>query len=116
MRQGWAQARAERLMRTTLQISRSTTGGDGMGGQTPGTPAVIATVAGNIRPAGRTPDEQAVAERLAGRSIWTVDVPVGADVQSGDRLIEPSSGRSFEVVKPLAATLAAMLPIVCVEE
>jgi len=110
-----AQALAERSLTTSVQVSRASSTSDNRGGQTRSS-SVVATVAALIRPMGSSAQEQAIADRLSGRTSWIIEVPLGTNVQAAtDRLIEVGSGRAFEVIQPLAATHNVTLPIVCVE-
>jgi hypothetical protein len=67
-----------------------------------------------IRTPKGNPSEQAIAERLAGRTYFIISLPVGTDVQESDRILVGS--RRFEVIKPLVTSLELSLPVVCVEE
>lgn len=87
-----------------------------MGGRLGGDPVIVGATPAVLHPSANTPEERAVADRLAGRNVQRIGVPVGTDIRASDRLIEPSSGRAFEVVQPIAATNAAELLIICVEE
>lgn len=108
-----ARAALRSLMTTALTIRSTPTVGDGMGGQQRGDPVTVSAV-GYIGPVGRTPEEIAVADRLAGRSLWTIALPVGTVVAAGDRIV--AGERTFEVIKPLDASFAFDLPVICIEE
>jgi hypothetical protein len=100
---------------TTLQIEHTPLVSDGRGGYVPGTPT-LTSVPGTIAQLGSTPTEQEIADRLAGKSLWTINVPRGTAVNADmDRILEPSTGRAFDVIQPLPATHQASLPIACVE-
>jgi len=110
-----AQSLAERSLTTSVQVSRATSTSDNRGGQTRSS-SVVATVAALIRPLGSSAQEQAIADRLSGRSSWVIEVPLGTSVSAAtDRLLEVGTGRTFEVIQPLPATHNVTLPIVCVE-
>jgi len=114
MRQAWAQSRAQRLMKATAQIRRTPLVDDDQGGKKKGTPSIVATTVADVRPIGTTPAERAIAERLAGRTLYNIGVPVGTDVLPDDEILVGSN--VYQVVTPLDRTLAADLAVVCVEE
>lgn len=105
---------AARTLTATLQLEHTPLISDGRGGYVPGTP-VLTTIQGLIRPSGNSATEQQIADRLGGRSLWIIEVPLGTDVSGNDRISEPASGRSFEVTQALEATDLVTLPIACVE-
>jgi len=58
----------------TAQVQRKTLTSDGAGGFTEAW-TTVATVACRVAPSGQSPQERAIAERLASTSIWTLTVP-----------------------------------------
>lgn len=96
----------------TCEISRVTLEPDGAGGQIE-TWETIATVACRVAPSGQSPQERAVAERVASVSTWTLTLPAETDVRASDRLI--AGVRRFEVVGVLAHSVEIARRVVCVE-
>lgn len=106
---------ALRWMKATVWIVTTPMTDDGRGGKLPGTDTHIAVQA-NINLAGASATEQAIADRAGGRTLWTINVPLGTAVNAAtDRVFEPSTGRSFEILAPLPATDAVTLALACVE-
>src|SRR5262249_30304285 len=91
------------LLAPTVQIERTPLVDDDQGGKKKGTPAIVATVAGNVQQAGRAPEEREIAARLAGRTLYRIAVPFGTDVQPDDVLIVGAD--RYQVVAPIDATL-----------
>lgn len=83
----------------TAQVQRVTRQSDGMGGFTE-TWATIATVACRVSPSGNMPAEQAIAERVQDRVLWTLTLPAATDVAAADRIV--TGARTFEVIGVLA--------------
>ena len=84
---------------------------DGRGGEIPGTPATITTVA-NVQRTIRA-EEQELADRLGVVSPAVIRLPVGTVVTSADTITV--GGRTFAVVSPLVDSLALTLPVLCKE-
>src|SRR5262249_61392215 len=102
------------LLTATVQIERTPLIDDDQGGKKKGTPAIVATVAGNVQQAGRAPEEREIAARLAGRTLYRIAVPFGTDVQPDDVLIVGAD--RYQVVAPIDATLELTHVVICVEE
>jgi head-tail adaptor len=83
----------------TAQVRRATRTSDGMGG-TIDTWTTVATVACRVSPSHNTPTEQAIANQVRGRVLWTLTLPAGTSVRSDDRVLVGS--RTFEVLGVLA--------------
>lgn len=113
MFQAWAQSRATALMQASGTLRRTPLVSDGRGGKLLGTPTNT-TIAVNIRSQASTATEQAVADRLAGRAVYFLDIPVGTAATNADQIIVGS--RTFEIQEVIQETLAAMDTCVCVEE
>ena len=96
----------------TAQVQRKTLTSDGAGGFTEAW-TTVATVACRVAPSGQSPQERAIAERLASTSIWTLTVPALTDVRPADRLVV--GGRTFEVAAVLARSDEISRRVVCVE-
>lgn len=101
-------------MHATAQIRRTPLVNDDQGGKKKGTPTIVATTIADVRPIGTTPVERAVAERLAGRTLYTIGFPFGTDVLADDEVLIGTN--VYQVVTPLDRTLAADLAVICVEE
>jgi len=84
---------------------------DGRGGEIPGTPATITTVA-NVQRTIRA-EEQDVADRLGVVSPAIIRLPVGTVVTSADTITV--GGRTFAVVSPLVDSLQLTLPVLVKE-
>lgn len=107
-----ARADTEALLPDTCEISRVTLEPDGAGGQTE-TWETIATVACRVAPSGQSPQERAVAERVASVSTWTITLPAETDVKVGDRLT--IGARTFAVAGVLARSNEIARRVVCSE-
>jgi head-tail adaptor len=96
----------------TAQVQRRTLTPDGAGGFTESW-STVATVACRLSPAGRSPEERVIAERLTATSTWTLTVPALTDVQTADRVVVGS--RTFEVAAALARSSEISRRVICVE-
>lgn len=106
---------ARRWMVAVLQIEHTPLVSDGRGGDIPETPT-LTTTPGNIYQSGTSAAEQQIADRVSGRTLWIIEVPLDTPIDAArDRILEPSSGRAFEIIQPLPATDNVTLPIACVE-
>lgn len=99
---------ASRALPDTAQIQRPTETTDARGNTTDAF-APASTVACRVSRAGNTADERILAERVTGRSAFTVYLPYDADVRETDRIAVSSSDPSFsaqtyEVVGVLSPT------------
>ena len=113
MRTAWARGRAERLMQATGTLRHTPLTQSPRGGWVPGTPTTT-TIRVNIRSQARSATEQTVADRLAGRAVYFLDIPVGTAAVNADQIIVGS--RTFEIQEVIEETIQAMLTAVCVEE
>lgn len=113
MRATFARTRAERWMRAAGTLRHTPLVSDGRGGQTPGTPEDTAIVC-NIRTTVRTATEQTIADRLAGRAVYFIDMPVDVPATNADQIIV--GGRTFEIEEVIEQTIQAQITAVCVEE
>lgn len=99
---------AVRALPDTAVIQRLTQVVDDVGGTTD-TYAAASTVACRVSRSGNQADERILAERIVGRSAFTVYLPHDADVRESDRLVvtpvDPGpSAQTYEVVGVLAPT------------
>lgn len=99
---------AARALPDTAAVQRMTQVVD-IRGNTTDTYATASTVACRVSRSGNQADERILAERVTGRSAFTVYLPYDADVRETDRLAVTSSDPSFdpqtyEVVGVLAPT------------
>jgi hypothetical protein len=108
------QRRQRSLMITTATIVRSGDPvSDGAGGVAAGASTTI-TVPCQVRRVNQTPQEQTIAAYLQGVEPYTIEVPVGTDVQNTDT-IEVGSHR-YEVRGVIEGhTFATATYAVCVE-
>jgi head-tail adaptor len=100
------------LQPDTCQVQRVTLTPDGAGGQTESW-STVATVACRVAPSGQSPQERAIAERVASVSTWTLTLPAETDVRPADRL--QVGTRTFEVVGVLARSFEIARRVVCTE-
>ncbi len=103
---------AESTQTVGAQLSRKTLVDDTMGGKTE-TWATVATTTCRVALSGQTPQEKAIADRLASITLYTLSMPVGTDARAADRIAV--GGRTFEVVSPLPQTDGVRLRIICKE-
>lgn len=113
MREAWAQGRAERLMRASGTLKHTPLISDGRGGYLPGTPTNTSIVV-NIRSQAASATETAIADRLAGRAVYFLDIPVGTLATNADQILV--GARTFEIQEVIEETIAAMLTVVCIEQ
>lgn len=96
-------AMVETILPDTAQIQRMTQVVDDRGNTTD-TYAPTSTVACHVTRSGNQPDERIVAERIVGRSAFTLYLPHDADVRESDRIVVASLGQTYEVIGVLAPT------------
>lgn len=94
-------ATVEASLPDTAQVQRRTLTPDNAGGHVE-TWSTLVTVPCRIAPAGRSPDERVIAERLTTTTLFTVTLPAFSDVRANDRLVVGS--RTFDVLGVLASS------------
>jgi hypothetical protein len=99
------------LLRDACTITTTPTTQSGRGGQTPGSPTTITTVANVQRQLGA--DEQSVADRLGVVSPAIIRLPVGTVITSADTITVGT--QTFAVVTPLENTIDLTLKVLCKE-
>lgn len=80
----------------TAQVLRLGTVSDGMGGNTGTWANYGSAVACRVSPAGNSPSERVLADRVQGRQLWVVTLPATTDIGTQDRLAVGT--RTFEVM------------------
>ena len=107
------EAIAGRAMQSVVLVRRTTLSSDGRGGRTQVT-VTAATTTGMVYPLGTSPTERVLADRLAGKAGYIVEVPLGTSVLSGDVL--QADGIAYQVSAVLDETWRASLRVVCVKD
>lgn len=92
----------------TAQVQRLTQVVDDIGGTTD-TYATVSTVACRVSRTGNQPSERIVAERITGRSAFTIFLSHDADVRESDRIVVTSTdpafaAQTYEVIGVMAPT------------
>jgi hypothetical protein len=94
----------QQTFNTTCRVSRKTEVADSSGGMTD-TYATVSTLACQFYRQGITPLERENAVQVRSISVWIFVFAWGSDVLPTDRLVEVSSGRTFEVVSSATGSL-----------
>lgn len=97
-------------MPETVTVRRKTDTQDPTGGTTT-TWADTVTVSGRIDPAGGTPEERVIADRIQATTPYTVTVPHGTDVFATDQLT--IDGETYEVVGVIDGSWVPNPKVVC---
>lgn len=85
---------AESALPDTATIQRKTRTADSIGGATV-VWANLATVACRFTPAGGSPQERLIAQRLSPRSVFRITLPAETDVRAADRIV--IDGQTYDV-------------------
>ncbi len=96
----------------SAQIQRKTLATDSAGGYTESW-SVQATVNCRIAPAGTSPSERVIAERVSAVAPWMITLPASTDVRPDDRIV--AGGRVYQVVSVLAGTFEVARRVLCSE-
>lgn len=104
-------AAQERLMPETVTVQRVSTSADGYGG-TVRTDTTVATVAGRVGPLNRQ-ELSTFASKIEGRAAFTVTVPYGTDIATGDRIA--IGDRTFQVINAPQRSLTTAVRCVTTE-
>lgn len=112
-----------RYLPETVTVSRATETSDGAGGTTTvwadvTQPAAALDAAGNLRgrvdPAGGTPEERVIADRITAQTPYTITVAHGADVGSEDRLVV--DGVTYEAAGVVDGSWTPNPKVVCTRQ
>lgn len=107
----------------TVTVRRATETSDGAGGTTTvwadvTQPAAALDSDGNLRgrvePAGSTPEERVIADRITAQTPYTITVAHGADVTSADRLVV--DGVTYEAVGVIEGSWTPNPKVVCTRQ
>lgn len=112
-----------RYMPEIVTIRRATETPDGAGGtktvwadvtQPPSVLDANGNLRGRVDPAGGTPEERVIADRITAQTPYTITVAHGADVGSADRLVV--AGITYEVVGVITGSWTPNPKVVCTRQ
>ena len=91
----------DQAMPDTCTISRKSLTSDGMGGYTETWSDLATGVSCRLASARYRPEEAAIADKFAGRTLWMLTLPAGTDITNEDRVVISST--TYEVAGMLSA-------------